>query len=90
MTNGGLMTRHQKLRALALALAIVAGCLPLAFITTLILAPFWRWLDTDMGVESLGHSGPAQWCYWTGLYSLLFVLAWINASRKKSPSITTR
>lgn len=79
------MTRHQKLRAFAVGLAIVAGSLPLALVTTIILAPFWRWLEAVSGVESIGHSGPSDWCFWTiyGLYVLVFILAWINSTRKK-------
>lgn len=79
------MTGHQKLRVFAVVLAIVTGSLPLAFITTIILMPFWRWLEADLGVESIGHSGPLDWCFWTmyGLYMLIFILAWIDSARKK-------
>ena len=80
------MTGHQTLRAFAVALAIVAGSLPLAFITTIILVPFWRWVEADLGIESIGHSGPSDWCYWTvyGLYVLIVIVAWINSTWNKS------
>ncbi|MES2626460.1 MAG: hypothetical protein V4628_14340 [Pseudomonadota bacterium] len=47
-------------------LSIVAVLLiaaPLTVIITLLLYPLWSWLDVIAGVESLGHSGPAKWCY---------------------------
>jgi hypothetical protein len=30
---------------------------------TLLLRPLWSWLDFAAGIEALGHSGPAAWCY---------------------------
>ena len=45
----------------ALALCLVA--LPLAAIVTFLLIPLWRWLEATTGVESIGHSGPANWCF---------------------------
>lgn len=36
---------------------------PVALIATWLLAPFWRWFEALTGVEALGHSGPADWCY---------------------------
>ncbi|AXK73189.1 hypothetical protein DWG18_13445 [Lysobacter sp. TY2-98] len=37
--------------------------LPIAFIVTFLLAPLWRWIEAAFGVESIGHSGPATWCF---------------------------
>jgi hypothetical protein len=55
------------------ALAWVVACLPLASITTLLLLPVWRWIEAQWGIETVGHSGPADWCFalvyagWVGL-----------------------
>ena len=38
--------------------------IPIAFITTILIHPFWRWFERVSGIESFGHSGPAEWCYW--------------------------
>jgi len=46
---------------------------PLALIATWLMAPFWRWFEALTGVEALGHSGPADWCY--GLAWLLITTA---------------
>jgi hypothetical protein len=36
---------------------------PLSFLTTILLLPFWSWLEATTGIEAVGHSGPAEWCY---------------------------
>lgn len=30
---------------------------------TILLFPFWSWLESFSRIESVGHSGPASWCY---------------------------
>jgi hypothetical protein len=37
--------------------------LPVALVATFLLLPFWRWIERVSGVESIGHSGPAAWCF---------------------------
>ncbi|SDR66931.1 hypothetical protein SAMN05444173_0249 [Opitutus sp. GAS368] len=27
------------------------------------MAGFWGWFEAKAGIEALGHSGPADWCY---------------------------
>jgi len=44
-----------------LAIAIVGA--PIAVVITLLLLPFWRWLEETSRIESVGHSGPADWCF---------------------------
>ena len=36
----------------------------LAFWVTVFLVPLWRWIEADFGVEAIGHSGPAEWCFY--------------------------
>ena len=48
--------------AIAIA-SIILVALPVAAVSTILLAPFWDWLEASSGIESLGHSGPASWCY---------------------------
>ena len=43
---------------------VLALAIPIAFITTILIHPFWRWFERVPGIESFGHSGPAEWCYW--------------------------
>ena len=37
--------------------------IPVGLILTFLLAPVWSWLEATTGIESIGHSGPAEWCY---------------------------
>lgn len=54
-------------------LAIFAIAVPLSILITILLSPFWSWFEASTGIESLGHSGPAEWCYL--VIFLLFVAA---------------
>jgi hypothetical protein len=36
---------------------------PLSILGTILLFPVWSWLEASTGIESVGHSGPAEWCY---------------------------
>lgn len=58
----------------AIAAAVLLLCVPPAIIATLLLLPFWRWLEMTYGIESIGHSGPAEWCY-LAVYAGLLALA---------------
>jgi hypothetical protein len=77
-------------RFLLWALAIVLVCLPAAFVVTIALFPLWSWIEATFGIEAVGHSGPADWCFWT-IYALLvlvgvFVL-WLS---RKEVALDTR
>lgn len=47
--------------------ATIAGIilldLPVAFVLTMMLAPLWSTIERRWGIEALGHSGPATWCF---------------------------
>lgn len=58
------------MKKLILFPAIFVGAVPLAFIVTFLFCPFWGLLESLTGVESLGHSGPAAWCFYT-VYGLI-------------------
>jgi hypothetical protein len=42
--------------------AITAGFV-LSVVTAILTARFWGWFEARTGIESLGHSGPADWVY---------------------------
>lgn len=48
---------------LAVRLGLTAVAVPVALAVTLLLYPVWSWLERTTGIESVGHSGPADWCY---------------------------
>lgn len=68
-------------------MVVVAGIvlmnLPAAMLVTLLALPFWKWLDVSAGFESYGHSGPAEWCYWTvfALLNLSVFAFWVCKRR---------
>jgi len=68
------MNFRTRLKGVGMALFICTLTLPAAFFITLFTFPFWRWLESATGVESFGHSGPADWCYWL-VYGILILLA---------------
>ncbi len=68
------------------ALAFCVVGLPVSAVITFLLIPFWRWFEAKTGIESLGHSGPAEWCSVT-VYGLLLMAgfgAWF-CRREKGP-----
>jgi hypothetical protein len=42
---------------------VLLASLPLGILVTLALLPLWRWVERTQAIESVGHSGPAEWCY---------------------------
>jgi hypothetical protein len=50
-----------KLVMVSLLALLVA--LPISAVLTWMLAGFWNWFELHSGIDSIGHSGPAGWCY---------------------------
>jgi phosphotransferase system glucose/maltose/N-acetylglucosamine-specific IIC component len=51
-------------RLIFTVLAVLIVCLPIAFIVTILLSPLWSWIEATYGIESIGHSGPSDWCFY--------------------------
>ena len=62
------MRKAVKVIVLLAAWALLA--VPLALVLTLALLPLWRWLEAATGIESIGHSGPSEWCY-AAMYGII-------------------
>jgi hypothetical protein len=60
-------------KSTAIAILIVVLLVPTSIAITLMLTPFWRWLESTLSIESIGHSGPSAWCYYGVLSALLAV-----------------
>ncbi|MBZ5676372.1 MAG: hypothetical protein LAP61_19185 [Acidobacteriia bacterium] len=60
-------------RRILAILAVLLVCLPIAFIVTILLSPLWSWIEASYGIESIGHSGPSDWCFYA-VYSVLNAL----------------
>jgi hypothetical protein len=52
------------LRRLAGLVVVLIVCAPAAFILTVLLSPFWSWVEATYSIESIGHSGPSDWCFY--------------------------
>ena len=56
-----------NLRSLIVGVLTSAGLLvlllPTAVVFTIMLFPLWSWIEDSFGIELVGHSGPADWCY---------------------------
>ena len=71
------MDMRSRLKAAGLGLLICIVALPIAFFVTLFTFPFWRWFETVTGIESFGHSGPVEWCYWLVYASLVLCATFV-------------
>lgn len=62
--RGGSGARGRRALRLPLAfLSIAVISAPLSIVGTMLLRPAWSWLESAAGIEAIGHSGPAEWCY---------------------------
>jgi hypothetical protein len=68
-------------RYVAAAFAILLASAPASILLTLLLLPFWRWLEQGQGIESVGHSGPAEWCYAAVFVACVVLLGSLYALR---------
>ena len=78
------------LRHLVAAVGIVLVSLPLGAVLALTLMPAWRWLEARYGIESVGHSGPAEWCYLATFATCVLLIGAVyvrgsRAARANSP-----
>ena len=60
-------------RLILAILAVLVVYLPIAFIVTILLSPLWSWIEATYGIESIGHSGPSDWCFYL-VYGVLNAL----------------
>jgi hypothetical protein len=70
---------NARLRLGLKVLGIVLISAPVSIVITILLLPLWSWIEASTGIESVGHSGPDEWCYLaifivviTGALMLLF------------------
>jgi hypothetical protein len=61
-------------RRILITLVCLTIALPVAAVCTLMLLGLWRWIEATTGIESIGHSGPAGWCY-VAVYAIIAVLS---------------
>ena len=49
---------------IATIVGIIVLDVPVTFVLTIMLFPVWSAIERRWGIESVGHSGPAEWCFW--------------------------
>lgn len=64
----------RQVRSFLAVITILVLCLPTGFIITVVLYPFWLWIENTFDLESVGHSGPSDWCFWV-VYLICVTLA---------------
>ncbi|MGN6151846.1 MAG: hypothetical protein ACTHOH_07525 [Lysobacteraceae bacterium] len=73
----------RPIRPLIVVVMILMAAAPFAFVVAAVLSPLWSWIEAATGLESMGHSGPAAWCYcatWVAL-SALGLWLWRRGAR---------
>jgi hypothetical protein len=73
---------------LAIIVAIVLIGVPITFAATIALLPLWSMIERRYGIESVGHSGPSDWCFWIVFGVYLFLAAtvaiWVRRPARQS------
>jgi hypothetical protein len=77
---------------LAMTTAIVLIGVPITFAATIALLPLWSMIERRYGIESVGHSGPSDWCFWVvfGVYLFLAAVIAIGVRRGSGADPSTR
>jgi hypothetical protein len=73
-----------RLRGVGIAFAVCLISAPIAIAVTIALLPFWSWVESMSEIESVGHSGPAEWCYlvcYNIILACIFLGCWAIRSR---------
>jgi len=66
----------RSLRYFFAGLAVLVVCMPIAFLITMLLIPLWSWIEATYGIESIGHSGPSDWCFYL-VYGVTSTVAFV-------------
>jgi hypothetical protein len=64
-------------------IALLLFAVPVSLYASLLLLPLWRWIEANLHVEAVGHSGPADWCF-VATYAVVAAaggLVWFYARR---------
>ncbi len=60
-----------------IGLGVAMVSMPVAVVLTILLVPFWSWIESVSGIESLGHSGPSEWCYLIIYLLVVIICGWL-------------
>ena len=74
----------KQLRVVMWCAGALLLAVPASVALTIVLYPLWSWIEASWGIESLGHSGPALWCYGLTLALLSALLIAVVLLRNRS------
>jgi hypothetical protein len=75
--------RHVWHRLGATLVIVVIG-IPVTFAATFALMPVWSTIEAKYGIESVGHSGPSDWCFGLVFGVYLCVAAMVGLALRTS------
>ncbi len=80
-----MMTFKERLLGVLIGLSVALIAIPVALLLTLLLIPFWSWLEATTGYESIGHSGPAGWCVLVVYFVIVTIggVIWSRLEKRK-------
>jgi len=81
----GKTSRPQIQRALLVVVVLVSSA-PAAFVVTFLAMPLWSWIERRFGLEAVGHSGPATWCFEV-VYATIVVVQLLALRRHVAPAL---
>ena len=81
-------------KALIVLLFVWILSVPVAAVVKFFLTPLWSWIELTYQIESIGHSGPAEWCFvavYLGLvtFSERSLMRWMDANGTPAGSAYT-
>ena len=72
-------------RSILVLVGILVLAMPLTFVMTIMLLPVWSAIERRWGIESVGHSGPAEWCFWV-VFAINIIMLLAGARWLRGPS----
>ena len=76
--------RELPMKSVIMAVFVAVTAVPVTLIATFLLLPVWVWAERELGIEAVGHSGPAEWCFFAISGLMLLVVALVVAIERRS------
>ena len=77
------MTSRTRAASVFAVVAAVLGAGLASVPLTILCFPLWSWFESRTGIEAVGHSGPAGWCYATTFAVVLVVALMTLLARRR-------
>lgn len=76
------MTSRTRAAGVLAVVAAVVGAGVASLPLTILCFPLWSWFESRTGIEAVGHSGPAGWCY-AATFAVILVAALTLLARRR-------